>query len=100
MKHNDRLLVTHVYNKAKTDLTYNYKPEYIRDSYEATLFTRVFLFTKIPKKLPGGKYEFIWEPVKESLGTKGHIGELAKIHNADFLVIGFSGIKGPKQYFC
>ncbi len=41
MRPEDHLVVAHVYNNAKTDLTYNYRPEYIKDTYEAYLFTRV-----------------------------------------------------------
>jgi len=43
MKPADHLLIAHIYNNAKADLTYNYQPEYIKDSYEAYLFTRVIL---------------------------------------------------------
>ena len=43
MKNADNLLVTHVYDSTKTDLTYNFRPEYIRDTYEADLMTKVIL---------------------------------------------------------
>ncbi len=49
MKPADKLIVAHIYNNAKTDLTYNFRPEYIRDTYESYLFTRVpsFFLTSV-----------------------------------------------------
>eukprot|EP00826_Nyctotherus_ovalis_P042871 TRINITY_DN4477_c0_g1_i5.p2 TRINITY_DN4477_c0_g1~~TRINITY_DN4477_c0_g1_i5.p2 ORF type:complete len:282 (-),score=76.41 TRINITY_DN4477_c0_g1_i5:1942-2787(-) len=87
MKPTDRLYIAHVYNNAKTDLTYNYQADYIRDSYEAYLFTR----------MPSSRYNFLWEHVNKGWNTKMQISKMAEERNVDFLVIGYSGIKGPKH---
>ena len=47
--------------------------------------------------MPSTRYEFIWEHVRSGVTTKEVIKEIADEKNIDFLVIGYSGIKGPKQ---
>jgi len=47
--------------------------------------------------MPSSRYNFLWEHITKGWNTKSQISKLAEEKKADFLVIGYSGIKGPKQ---
>lgn len=50
--------------------------------------------------MPSTRYNLIWEHINTGWTTKAQIGKIAQDRKVDFLVIGYSGIKGPKQYLC
>ena len=81
----DYLTVAHVYNKTKNYLPFNMQPENIRQTYESLIVGY------------GSKAKLLWEENDPRLTTKEHVLDLARTSNADLLVVGMHGRKGPKE---
>lgn len=81
---NDILTVAHVYNREKNYLPFTMQPDHIRATYESLIIGY------------GSKAKLLWEELDNRSTTKEHILGFAQSQNADVLVVGMHGRKGPK----
>lgn len=80
----DKILVSHIYNKEKAYLPFDMQPDNLKKTYEALT-------------LPlGARAHLWWEEADYKLSTKEHMINLASKAQANLLVIGMHGRKGPK----
>lgn len=85
-KDGDYTIVSHVYSKSKDYLSMRYKPENMKQDYEAKLIGT-----------HTSKWTMVWEPLEKDLTTKQQINKIAKDTTADILCLGYHGRKGPKE---
>lgn len=81
----DHFVCGHIRNKAKTDLAWNHKPEYIEGIYS----------TKVMDL--GKQGEFIMSDVLEGKSTKECLLSLANERHASIICTSMHGRKGPKE---
>lgn len=81
----DFLTLAHVFNKEKSYLPFNMQAESIRQIYEA-------LITEY-----GSRAYLMWEELDPRFTTKEHVTDMARRANADIMVVGMHGRKGPKM---
>ena len=74
-------------NPAKVDLPFQYKPDYIEEKYQA----------KIWKNAQAGSAKFIKKEIEEDKTTKETLWMVAQAYQADIIVCGMHGRKGPKS---
>lgn len=83
-EHVDKVVVGHITDHSKTYLSWNMKPEYVRDIYES-------------KVLPLGKNgSYVSVEKNEAKTSKEMLWELATESHASVIVVGNHGRKGPK----
>jgi nucleotide-binding universal stress UspA family protein len=86
MKEEDYIIVSHVFTSNKDYLSYNLKPENIKQDVESKLIGRHH-----------SKWTAIWEHLDKDMTTKQHIMTIAKSSHTNCLVLGYVGRKGPKE---
>ena len=87
MKDDDHITVSHVFSNSKDDyLSYKYKPENIKQDYEAELIAT-----------SKSKWSMVWEHLDKGLSTKEHLMKIAKTDKANMIAMGYIGRKGPKE---
>ena len=82
----DAFNVCTIVNSKKDYLPFNMRPEYIEEKYQV----------KIWKNAKAGDAKFIKREIEEGLTTKETLWNVAKSYNADIIVTGMHGRKGPK----
>eukprot|EP00357_Protocruzia_adherens_P008744 CAMPEP_0114986612 /NCGR_PEP_ID=MMETSP0216-20121206/8524_1 /TAXON_ID=223996 /ORGANISM="Protocruzia adherens, Strain Boccale" /LENGTH=275 /DNA_ID=CAMNT_0002349069 /DNA_START=115 /DNA_END=942 /DNA_ORIENTATION=- len=88
MSPEDSLVVSHIFDPAKSYLPFNYREGYIRDQVEALLVSR----------LPKASYSLVWEEkANPGNSTRQQMIAIAKEQHAKYLVVGYHGRKGPKE---
>ena len=86
IKEEDFMTVSHVFSNSKDYLSHTFKPEYIKQHFESLLIGT-----------HSTKWSLVWEHLDKGLTTKEHIMKIADENNANFLVLGYHGRKGPKE---
>jgi len=82
----DKLTVAHSFNPVKTYLPLHMKPEVIKETYQSLILGY------------GSHSQLVWEPSDmKKIDTKNHVVDMAKHYNADIIVVGMHGRKGPKE---
>eukprot|EP00742_Colponemidia_sp_Colp-10_P001018 GILJ01001100.1.p1 GENE.GILJ01001100.1~~GILJ01001100.1.p1 ORF type:complete len:276 (-),score=46.09 GILJ01001100.1:168-995(-) len=87
MHHNDRVVVTHIFDRSKAYLPAAMQPEAIREEVEVALIPR----------FPHAKWELNWVPKDPQKTTRQAIMEVVHENKIDVLIVGFHGRKGPKS---
>ena len=82
----DQFNVCTITDGKKDYLPFIYKPEYIEEKYQA----------KIWKNVQAGNATFVKKELDEDKTTKETLWALTQAYNADILVTGMHGRKGPK----
>ena len=82
----DKLTVVHSFNPMKGYLPFNMQPDVIRETYQSLIIGY------------GTHASLVWEPLDmKKSSTKEHVLDMAKHYNADLVVVGMHGRKGPKE---
>ena len=85
-KSDDYIYVSHVFTNSKDYLSYKFKPDIIKQNYEAKLIGT-----------HSSKWSLVWEHREKDHRTKEHIMKIADHTKSDVLVLGYHGRKGPKE---
>lgn len=86
MKEGDHITVSHVFSSSKDYLSFKYKPENIKQDYEAELIAT-----------PNSVWTITIEHLNAGLTTKEHLMKITEKDNSDIIVMGYIGRKGPKE---
>lgn len=84
MQCSDSIVVGHVYKREKTYLPFNMQPENIKQTYESLILGY------------GRNARIFYEELEDKSTTKEHVLSMARRANAECLVVGMHGRKGPK----
>ena len=84
MHNGDRMTISHIYNKEKGYLPFDMQPDVIKQNYESLTIAL------------GSRCHLWWEEANPKVTTKDHMVSLAGKAQANLLVIGMHGRKGPK----
>jgi hypothetical protein len=85
-KENDYMIVSHVYDDKKDFLDYKFKPDNIKQDFEAQLIGT-----------HSSKWVLVWQHKDNTMTTKEHMVAIAEEYKSDVLVLGFHGRKGLKD---
>lgn len=87
MRSNDYIIVMHIFDNSKAYLPNELRSDYIYRTTESEL---------LPYLSPS-RYNLIWMPRDPSISTRQQLVETAQNQNANIMVVGFHGRRGPKQ---
>ena len=85
-KDDDYTIVSHVYDDKKDYLDFKFKPDNIKQDYEAQLIGT-----------HSSHWVQVWEHREAKFTTKQHMVAIAEEYRSDILVLGYHGRKGPKE---
>mmetsp|Transcript_27218 Transcript_27218/g.24107 ORF Transcript_27218/g.24107 Transcript_27218/m.24107 type:complete len:291 (-) Transcript_27218:38-910(-) len=85
-KSDDYTIVSHVHCDTKTYLDMKFKPDNIKQDYEAKMIG-----------VHQSKWELVWRRKDSKRSTQEIITNLAEEYRTDVLVLGYHGRKGPKE---
>lgn len=85
----DQFNVCTITDGKKDYLPFIYKPEYIEEKFQAKIYSNA----------KSGNATFVKKEKEEEKSTKETLWALAQAYNADILVTGMHGRKGPKADF-
>ena len=85
-EHVDKITVAHITDRRKDYLPFNYRPDYIKEIYESKLIGI------------GSDGQYMFQEVDANTSTKETLWAIAQDNNANIIVTGFHGRKGPKEW--